>query len=85
MWEMLRETLLQPRVHKDALADSIRELNAQIRSVDSRFSEETDTDLLDAYIYERLALQARYRYLSRQVRRREERRRRVPSREVSRV
>lgn len=85
MWEMLRETLLQPRVRKDALADAIRELNAQMRSVDSRFSEETDGDLLDAYIYERLALQARYRYLSRQARRREERRARVPSRGVSRV
>lgn len=73
MREMLRETLLRPRVREDALADAMRELSARMRSVDSRFSEETDGDLLDSYIYERLALQARYRYLTRQARRREER------------
>lgn len=73
MRERLREALLQDRTREDALTGAIRELCGRIRSVDSRFAEETDQDLLDAYIYERLALQARYRYLSRQVRLREER------------
>ena len=72
MREVLRETLLQPRVREDTLAAAIRELCGRMRAVDSRFSEETDTDLLDSYIYERLALQARYRYLTRQARGREE-------------
>ena len=68
MGDKLREALLQDRTREDALLRAIRELCGRIRSVDSRFQEETDNDLLDAYIYERLALQARYRYLSRQVR-----------------
>lgn len=74
MREMLRETLLRPRPREDALADAIRELCGRMRAVDAHFEEETDGDLLDSYIYERLALQARYRYLTRQVKRREERR-----------
>lgn len=74
MREILRETLLRPRPHEDALADAMRELCGRMRAVDSRFAEETDSDLLDSYIYERLALQARYRYLTRQARHREERR-----------
>lgn len=74
MREMLREALLRPRPREDALADAIRELCGRMQAVDARFEEETDSDLLDSYIYERLALQARYRYLTRQVKRREERR-----------
>ncbi len=74
MREMLREALLRPRPREDALTDAIRELCGRMQAVDARFEEETDGDLLDSYIYERLALQARYRYLTRQVKRREERR-----------
>ena len=68
MGDKLRAALLQDRPSEDMLLRAIRELCGRIRSVDSRFQEETDKDLLDAYIYERLALQARYRYLTRQVR-----------------
>ena len=68
MGERLRDMLLQDRTREDGLTRAIQELCGRIQSVDSRFQEETDNDLLDAYIYERLALQARYRYLSRQVR-----------------
>lgn len=68
MGDKLRGALLQDRPREDALLRAIQELCGRIQSVDSRFREETDNDLLDAYIYERLALQARYRYLTRQVR-----------------
>ncbi len=64
----LRENLLQPSVSEDTLVRAMQEVCGQLQSVDSRFSEETDEDLLDACMYERLALQARYRYLSRLVR-----------------
>ncbi len=66
--DTLRRTLLQDRPCTDALTEAMGELCRLMQAVDSRFSEETDSDLLDAYMYERLALQARYRYLSRQVR-----------------
>ncbi|MBE6756934.1 MAG: hypothetical protein E7552_00080 [Ruminococcaceae bacterium] len=66
----LRENLLRPPVREDALAEAMQEVCGQLQSVDSRFAEETDEDLLDACMYERLALQARYRYLTRLVRRR---------------
>jgi len=68
--QWLRENLLRPPVREDALAEAIQAVCGQLQSVDSRFAEETDEDPLDACMYERLALQARYRYLSRLVRRR---------------
>ena len=68
---MVKEMLLRDRPREDLLLQAVRELCERMRSVDSRFEEETDGDLLDAYIYERLALQARYRYLMRQMRSRE--------------
>ena len=68
---MVKEMLLRDRPREDLLQQALRELCERMRSVDSRFEEETDGDLLDAYIYERLALQARYRYLMRQMRSRE--------------
>jgi hypothetical protein len=64
----LYENLLRPPMREDALTEAIQAVCGQLQSVDSRFAEETDGDLLDACMYERLALQARYRYLSRMVR-----------------
>ena len=64
----LRENLLRPPVREDALLRAMQEVCGQLQAVDSRFAEETDGDLLDACMYERLALQARYRYLSRLMR-----------------
>ena len=68
MKQWLRENLLRPPVREDVITRAMQEVCGQLRSVDSRFAEETDNDLLDACMYERLALQARYRYLSRLVR-----------------
>lgn len=64
----LGEHLLRPPVQEDAVVEAMQAVCGQLQSVDSRFAEETDDDLLDACMYERLALQARYRYLSRMVR-----------------
>ncbi len=61
----LRDTLLQPRIKEDAITRAMRDICGQLNAVDTRFAEETDSDLLDACLYERLALQARYRYLCR--------------------
>ena len=71
MKEWMRENVLQPLRQDDPLARAMQEVCGQLRSVESRFAEETDGDLLDACMYERLALQARYRYLSRMARRAE--------------
>lgn len=70
MKNWLRENLLRPPMQDDVLTQAMQEVCGQLQSVDSRFAEETDEDLLDACMYERLALQARYRYLNRLVRRR---------------
>ena len=68
--DTLREMLIKERPEADALAEAIRDICGRMRAVDLHFSEETDSDLLDAYIYERLSLQAQYRFLTRQARRR---------------
>jgi len=52
----------------DQLIRDIREVRRQLEAVHASFALETDEDLLDAAIYQREALQARYRYLLRQAR-----------------
>jgi len=47
------------------LIQDIREVRRQLEAVHACFALETDEDLLDAAIYQREALQARYRYLLR--------------------
>lgn len=74
MRSQLRETLFRVRPREDALADAVRDLCGRMQAVDSRFAEETDQDLVDACIYERLSLQAHYRYLTRELKQREQRR-----------
>lgn len=60
----------QPEVSEDtrkdeALLREIREVCEEIKSSDMRFSLAEDDSLIDACIYEREALQSRYRYLLR--------------------
>ena len=66
--DALRKALLKEQPVEDLLTKAMREICEQIQAVDGCFSEETDSDLLDAYIYERLSLQAKYRFLTRQAR-----------------
>jgi len=50
---------------RDQLIRDIREVRRQLEAAHAFFALETDEDLLDAAIYQREALQARYRYLLR--------------------
>ena len=47
--------------------NELREICAQIKCTDMWFEMEEDEDLIDASIYQREALNARYRYLLRQA------------------
>ncbi|MCL2298638.1 MAG: YaaL family protein [Firmicutes bacterium] len=53
---------------QNRLIQDIREVRRQLEAVQAFFALETDEDLLDAAIYQREALQARYRYLLRLAR-----------------
>ena len=53
------------RAKHDELIRELREVQRQLDNVQSYFSMESDDDLLDAAIYQREALEARYRYLLR--------------------
>jgi len=54
-----------PPDSRDQLIRDIREVRRQLEAAHAFFALETDEDLLDAAIYQREALQARYRYLLR--------------------
>jgi len=54
-----------PLGERDQLIRDIREVRRQLEAAYAFFALETDEDLLDAAIYQREALQARYRYLLR--------------------
>jgi len=72
---MRRESLVRKEKHASAppseeerLLEDIREVKRQLKSNHAFFAMESDEDLLDAAIYQREALQARYRYLLRRAR-----------------
>ena len=48
---------------EDNIKDQLFAVQMQMRSAKSKFSEVSDTDLSESYIYEINALNARYRYL----------------------
>jgi len=50
---------------RERLIEDLREVRRQLDAVQSFFAMESDEDLLDAAIYQREALHARYRYLLR--------------------
>ena len=54
-----------PTIERNRLIQDIREVRQQLEAAHAFFALETDEDLLDAAIYQREALQARYRYLLR--------------------
>lgn len=54
--------------HPANLITQLRELEAQISYNESMFNLASDTDLIDALIYEGQALQMRYRYFLKQAR-----------------
>ena len=56
------------RDERGQLIEDIREVRRQLEGNHALFALESDEDLLDAAIYQREALQARYRYLLRLAR-----------------
>ena len=59
---------LSPVNEQNRLIEDIREVRRQLEGIHAVFALESDEDLLDAAIYQREALQARYRYLLRMAR-----------------
>jgi len=57
-----------PVDERSRLIQDIREVRRQLEGIHAFFALESDEDLLDAAIYQREALQARYRYLLRLAR-----------------
>jgi len=58
----------RPPDERGRLIEDIREVRRQLEGIHAFFALESDEDLLDAAIYQREALQARYRYLLRLAR-----------------
>ena len=63
-----RETLSETDPAKQRLLEEIRLVCQMMQTAHSRFSAQSDGDLMEACIYEMEALEARYRYLNRQAR-----------------
>ena len=63
----IKRALLKDPPLPSLLAD-IREVCRQMELVNARFDMQSDSDLIDACIYEQEALRARYRYLLGQAR-----------------
>ncbi len=68
MDNVLKKAVLKPPVqtpHEIQLA--IQDVCTQLDQVQGRFEMETDSDLIESYIYQMESLRARYRYLLRQA------------------
>lgn len=65
---VLHRVLLKEEEAPHPTIEAIREVCIRLAAVESRFSQESDPDLIDGCIYEMEALSARYRYLLKQAR-----------------
>lgn len=65
MGDALRKALLKSEQKPDEIHEAIREVCARLDMVNRRFEMESDSDLIEACIYEMESLRARYRYLLR--------------------
>ena len=52
---------------KKEVSEALRQVSAAIEAVEADFNEVCDDDLLEAMIYERSALRARYSYLLKEL------------------
>ena len=68
MESVLKRAILRGEQQQECdVLQAIREVCRQLDSVQARFEMESDSDLIDACIYEMEALCARYRFLLRQA------------------
>jgi hypothetical protein len=65
MMETFKRAILKDIPHEDEWTKAMRRLSRRLEEVDERFNQALDGDLIEACIYERLAIQAQYRYLLR--------------------
>lgn len=69
-------TVGKKRSQKDAqiqkISEEIRDVTEALAASDAKFNEVSDEDLVEAIIYERSALRARYSYLIKVLRRLQE-------------
>lgn len=62
-----RENRKKERIRE--ISEEIREISAALEIADAGFNEVSDDDLLEAIIFERSALRARYSFLLKELRR----------------
>ena len=65
---LFRKNILRMEERPHPMIEAIREVCARMDSVQSRFSMESDPDLIEGCIFELEALRAQYRYLLRTAR-----------------
>lgn len=68
MIQTIKKWICKPIYQTDENLEALRETQRQIDSVRSRFDMQSDGDLIEACIFELDALQARHRFLMRQIR-----------------
>ncbi len=67
MGNTLKSMLLRDDVKEHPLLQSIRDVCQRMEALESCFSMQEDSDLIEACIYEQEALRAQYRFLLRQA------------------
>lgn len=65
--ERLKQIVYKEKETPSPTQEAIREVCRAMEAVQTRFSMESDSDLIESCIYEMEALRARYRYLLRQA------------------
>ena len=67
MSKFFQKNLTDKALNKSSYQDEIRLVTAQLACLDTWFQIEEDSDLVEACIYQRESLNARYRYLIRKA------------------
>ena len=67
MGSNLKEKIFRVRVEEHPLLPAIREVCIRMQALETQFAMESDSDLVEACIYEMKALRAQYRFLLRRA------------------
>lgn len=65
----LKRRITKNSAQRRSVSEEIRRISDAIEIADAAFNEVSDGDLIDALIYERSALRARYSFLIKELRR----------------
>ena len=69
MISVLRKRKDPRREQIEAVSEELRHISEELEASDARFNEVSDSDLVEAMIFERSALNARYSYLLKELKR----------------